>query len=173
MRAIIDPVDLSTPLSDRVENKNLPTALLEFQSKIDNIQFENSEINEQLIKLMTKNSELNKVVASLKAQMTSLKQQKEAFKQQHGDAEQRISKEEEKILLLISKAGKATAHQIICKLKYDLTVAEYWLERLCDNDMVFFSTVVNQKSAYYLGQEGRKYLIENKLVANQALKRMG
>ena len=128
-------------------------------------------MNEQLINLIQKNSELNKVINSLKLQLKSLKKQTYIVENQNSNQKKQFSKEEKQILIFISKAGKATTGQIVNKLKYDLPIAEYCLKRLCENDMVFFSTVVNQQSAYYLGQEGRKYLTENKpaATARQAL----
>ncbi len=161
MGMMIDPSSLDPNFNKSAKTNSLPEDIFQLKSKIDNIQSENFEVNEQLIELMKKNSELSKVIHSLKSEIKSLKKQKFNEKKQDSRPKKTFSNEEKKILLLLSKAGKATSGQIIRALKYDLPIAEYCLKRLCENDMIFFSTVVNQESAYYLGQEGRRYLTEN------------
>lgn len=164
MGAIKDLADLATQLIKSVEDRELAGELREIQSMIGTIQSEHAEIHEKRIQLMTENAELKQVIASLKEKVVTLKQKKERSKHQHTGSEQNISKEEEQILLLLAKIEEATAHQIAHQLKYDLTKTEYWLERLCDNDMVYFSMVMNQPTAYCLVQGGRKHLVENGLI---------
>ena len=164
MGAIKDLVDLVTQLNNSVEDRKFAGELREIQRMIGTIQSEHAEIHEQRIQLMTENAELKQVIASLKEEVTALKQQKEQAKHQQTSPEQDISKEEEQILLLLAKTKKATAQQIAHQLQYDLTKTEYWLEHLRDNDMIYFSLVINQPTAYYLVQGGRKYLIENGLI---------
>ena len=164
MGAIKDLVDLVTQLNNSVEDRKFAGELREIQSMIGTIQSEHAAIHEQRIQLMTENAELKQVIASLKEEVAALKQQKEQAKHQQAGSEPSISKEEEQILLLLTTTEEATAHQIAQQLQYDLTKTEYWLERLSDNDMVYFSLVMNQPTAYYLVQGGRKHLIENGLI---------
>jgi septal ring factor EnvC (AmiA/AmiB activator) len=164
MGAIKDLVDLVTQLNNSVEDRKFAGELREIQRMIGNIQSDHAAIHEQRIQLMIENAELKQVIASLKEEVAALKQQKEHSKHQHESSGQSISKEEEQILLLLAKTEEATAHQIAYQLQYDLTKTEYWLEHLRDNDMIYFSFVMNQPTAYYLEQGGRKYLVENGLI---------
>jgi septal ring factor EnvC (AmiA/AmiB activator) len=164
MGAIKDLVDLVTQLNNSVEDRKFASELREIQSMIGTIQSEHAAIHEQRIQLMTENAEHKQVIASLKEEVAALKQQKEQARHQQAGSEQSISKEEEQILLLLTKSEEATAHQIAHQLQYDLTKTEYCLERLCDNDMVYFSVVMNQPTAYYLVQGGRKHLVDNGLI---------
>ena len=162
MGAIKDLVDLVTQLNNSVEDRKFAAELREIQSMIGGIQSEHAEIHEQRIELMTENAELKQVIASLKEEVVALKQQKEAANQPQSN--KGITNEEEQILLLLTKSKEASAQQIAHQLNYDLTKTEYWVSRLCDNEMIYFSLVMNQPTSYFLDQGGREYLVENNLI---------
>jgi chromosome segregation ATPase len=162
MGAIKDLVDLVTQLNNSVDDRKFAGELREIQGMIGNIQSEHADSHEKRIELMTENSELKQVIVSLKEEITTLKQQKEMAS--HPKNSKSITTEEENILLLLTKAKEATAHQIANQLSYDLTKTEYWLERLCDNEMIYFPLIMNQTTSYLLNQGGREYLVENNLI---------
>lgn len=164
MGAIKDLVDLVTQLNNSVEDRKFAGELREIQKMIGGIQSEHAAIHEQRIQLLTENAEHKQVIASLKEEIAALKQQKEQSKHQQATSQGSITKEEEQILLLLTKSQKATAHQIAHQLQFDLTKTEYWLERLSDNDMIYSSLAANQPTAYSLAPGGRKHLVENGLI---------
>lgn len=164
MGVIKDLVDLVTQLNNSVEDRKFAGELREIQSMIGTIQSEHAAMHEQRIQLMTENAELKQVIASLKEEVSALKQQKKQSTHQQAGFVESITKEEEQILLLLTKTEEATAHQIAYKLQYDLTKTEYWLECLCDKDMVYFSLVMNKPTAYYLVKGGRKHLVVNGII---------
>ena len=162
MGAIKDLIDLVTQLTNSLEDRKFAAELREIQSMIGNIQSEHAEIYEQRMELMTENAELKQVIASLKVEIAALKQQKEADSQQQKN--KNISKEEEQILLFLTKTEEATAQQIAHQLSFDLTKTKYWLNRLFDNDMIYSSLFMDQPTAYHLVQGGREYLVGNNLI---------
>jgi|GEM_PF-7124113 len=162
MGAIKDLVDLVTQLSSSVEDRKFAGELRQVQSMIGAIQSEHAEIHEQRISLMTENAELKQTIASLREEVAALKQQKEHTRfSESGDG---LSEEEVKILLYLAEAQEATATQIAHSLNQNLTKTEFWVSRLCDLDMVYFSLVMNSPTSYYLQQGGREYLVKNNLI---------
>ncbi len=157
MSTIKEIIDLATQLSNKIEDRKFAGEVREILKMAGNLQSEHSEIHEKNFKLMQENAELRK-------EIIALQQQKEQVEYQHKEWGKGISKEEEKILLLLDEYGKATADLIANQLQYKLTKTEYWLEHLYKNDMVRLFRVINQPTEYSLNQEGRKYLIKNELI---------
>lgn len=164
MGAIKDLVDLVTQLNSSVEDRKFAGELRQVQSMIGAIQSEHAEIHEQRISLMTENAELKQAIASLREEVAALKQQKEHVQSSQSKSSDALSEEEEKILLYLSEAQKATATQIAHSLNQNLTKTEFWVSRLCDLDMVYFSLFMNSPTSYYLQQGGREYLVTNDLI---------
>jgi len=154
MSAIKDMIDLITQLSSKVEDKKFAGEVREILKMAGNLQAECAEIRESNFRLMQENAKFQQLIASLK-------QQKEQTEGQGKNSGKGISKEEDEILLLLSEVREATSDEIAHKLEYNPTKTEYWLENLCDKDMISFSVIIDQPTIYYLAQEGRGYLIEN------------
>jgi septal ring factor EnvC (AmiA/AmiB activator) len=164
MGAIKDLVDLVTQLNNSVEDRKFASELRDIQSMIGSIQSEHAAIHEQRIELMTENAELKQTIASLKEEIIEIKQKNAAASLQRARTGNRLSKEEEEILLLLTKTKESNAHEIAHQLSYDLTKTEYWVSRLCDNKMLHLSLIMNQPIKYCLIQGGREYLVKNELI---------
>jgi chromosome segregation ATPase len=161
MGAIKDLIDLVTQLNSSVEDRKFAGELRQVQSMIGAIQSEHAEIHEQRIALMTENAELKQKIAGLKEEILALKQR---ASESGTAASSSIDKEEERILLYLTKVSEATAQQIANVLEQTPTKTEFWVNRLCESEKLYAYYAVNSPVTYSLEQAGREYLVLNDLV---------
>ncbi|MCK4841528.1 MAG: hypothetical protein KAT04_06555 [Methylococcales bacterium] len=161
MGAIVDLVDLVTKLTGSVKDREFASELRNIQSMIGAIQSEHAKIHEQRIELMTENAELKQTIISLKQEILDIKQNAVSAGNQSTN---KISKEEEQILVFLTKIDGAPAEQISHQLSFDITKTKYWLNKLIEEDMLSFTIAMNSPSPYFLIQGGREYLVKNGLI---------
>ena len=157
MGAIKDLVDLVTQLSNSVQDRKFAEELRQIQSMIGSIQSEQAERHEQCIRLMTENAELKKTISSLQEEIGRLKIPKM-------ESSNILSDEEKGMLIILSKKEGITSEQIASYLKIDPVKSNYWVEELTKKNLIRTKYFLGKPPIYFLAQNGRKFLIENKLI---------
>ncbi|MEW6666787.1 MAG: hypothetical protein AB1512_16420 [Thermodesulfobacteriota bacterium] len=127
----------------------------------------------QLEQMATENAELKAKVATLEASLLEadkvIRQQNETIKQQSAGshAEPPLEKGKVEILLFLSRQrGTVTADEVARHLRINPQIAlQHLTEMNRDRIMVLRSGRVNAPPLWRLADDGRKYLIDNKLIS--------
>lgn len=160
MGAIKDLVDLVTDLSSRVSDRKFAEELRNVQGMIGAIQSEHAEIHEQRISLMTENAELKQQNAELRQQIVDLQTQESTG----GYSSVALNEKEIEILLYLSNHSNSTVGAISHAISENETKTEFWLDRMCDLELLQFTLNMYEPSEYFLLQAGRGYLVEKSLI---------
>ena len=119
------------------------------QEKYDALEAENKELKNQVETLENEN-------AALKEQLSGLQPKGEGILE---DIEIEILK------LLGSGYGlELPAGVIAQRLNISVPKAEYYLQRLNENEYVYFPIIMGQEPEYSLDQKGREFLVRNDLI---------
>lgn len=127
------------------------------------------------IELTTKNAELMSKITVLETEITFLNEKLEKLTKDNEKLRAKIQNYEQpahnnpldevkvKILLFLSSNNECTSEKIARFLNIDSQVIKFHLEKLKKSKMIKYKSYF--PSSWYLTQEGRKYLIENKLIS--------
>ena len=161
MGAIKDVADLVTQLVDRVEDRKFAADLLAIQSMIGGIISEQVELHERNIELMRETAELTRTIDSLRERVGTLESAAESAHVADATPVEPLSEEEEQILRYVAHNDGAILGHIARAASLDEVTTEYWLDKLCDREMVSQAIRPGGPNAYYLGRSGREHLVEN------------
>ena len=120
----------------------------------------NAVLRDKLQQLEQKYEELETENAQLKSENQRLNSKVKEL-----TSSDELCEDEVRILKLLSSSGQELiVERIATSLDLNLTKAEYYLERLLDQDYIDAADYVGSSSEYYLIQKGREYLIKNNLI---------
>lgn len=159
MGAIKDVVDLTRELATSVKDRHIAGELLNIQRLILDIQSENAGIQEKSIALKTENAELKQQNASLQQELVALRN-----KPEETAVQSELSEGEVAVLVFLASHNKAPANAISHTLGQNATKVEFWLDRLCDLNLIGNTLNLNGPNKYFLIELGREYLVTNDLV---------
>lgn len=160
MGVLKDLVDLVADLNSRVENRQFAADLREIQTMIAGLQSEHAELHEKRIDLLQENADLKQKLLDLEQQIAELKSESS----DESSVPVQLEEAEEKILLFIAKMDRVTTDEVAHHLSESVPKTEYWLDRLCDMNLISFSLIIGGPTPYYIRQGGREYLVKRGLL---------
>ena len=96
------------------------------------------------------------------AQKEKIRQLEEKLTVSHGNL---LDEAKLNILLFLSKHDKVSSDYVAQSLHIDTQVVMFHLRELLDNHMVHIASTIGKPTTWYLAYEGRRYLIDNKLIS--------
>ena len=126
-------------------------------------------IREQLASAEKKITSLESENANLQSQVHELRQEiqrRDDVIQKEKPHNNLLDEIKIKILMFLSNQGdRVTADQIAYALTFGSQIVIFHLKELKDNHMISDSHTMNAPTKWLLAHEGRRYLIENKLIS--------
>jgi len=134
--------------------KEIPSAA-RYKAELEEMEGENSQLKQKICSLESENEKLRQEI-----------QRRDDIVQKEKPHDNLLDKVKTNILLLLSKRqDRLTDEQIAQTIKTNLQIVKFHLQELTIKHMVDRALSINSPSQWYLAQEGRKYLIENKLIS--------
>lgn len=126
-------------------------------------------LDKKLTMLDSENKVLKSENETLKAENQTLNIENEKLKQKIQEYEQPhtilLDPTELEILKLLFARDRLTTEQVAQTLKIQTQKAKFHLEELLKYRLVHIASSIGKGVSWYLSQEGRRYVIENKLVS--------
>ncbi|MFZ3123392.1 MAG: hypothetical protein WA104_08570 [Thermodesulfovibrionales bacterium] len=152
-------------INERGSANILRERLLLADDKYSALEKKNTEFQSENVILKSKIQKLESENQRFKFDNEQLKTQIQNLPKSPVSHSNLLNENESNILLLLSKYEELIDEQIARSLNLNLQVVKYHLQELDDKKMIGCSLTINSPTQWYLNHEGRKYLIDNKLIS--------
>lgn len=133
------------------------------------LESENAVLNTKIKELESENAILNTKIKELESENKNLRQEiqrRDDIIQKEKSHNNLLDEIKTKILVFLSNQGdRVTADQIAYALTSGSQIVEFHLKELKDKHMISDAHTMNAPTKWLLAHEGRRYLIENKLIS--------
>jgi predicted nuclease with TOPRIM domain len=134
--------------------KEIPSAA-RYKAELEEMEGENTKLKQKVLSLQSENDNLRQEIQ----RRDDIIQKKKSHSNLLDDIKVKI------LLLLAKQADKFTADQIARALSADVQIVTFHLQELTNQRMAQDMIAGGAPRRWYLAHEGRRYLIEHKLIS--------